>query len=196
MAGCRGGASQNQIVTQSRSPVPKGAPGSVFFSFRPLPIRKHGQDKVLYLFATYGAQGKKTQFRLRLSLPPPKGDAPLAFTTGTFYRVPGSDPWPLLKVLATAMEAKRIARPKRRLNQLSFTAALLGQNLSRGVGKGQSVGGFTSEPRGGWIATKVFVADDEGEFFLNLNPDTGQGEFSIKDPDYGDVVVRELGKVL
>lgn len=100
------------------------------------------------------------------------------------------------------------------------TIALLGQNLSRGArgkeisaggftpdaleqrtSQGQSQGkkilasGFTSEPPGDWIATKVFVADSEGEFFLNLNSKGGSGEISIKDPEYGNVVLRELSRV-
>ena len=44
--------------------------------------------------------------------------------------------------------------------------------------------------------TKVFLADGEGEVFLNLNPKEEIGEFSVKDEEYGSVVVTELAKVL
>ena len=43
---------------------------------------------------------------------------------------------------------------------------------------------------------KIFLAGDQSEVFLNLNPTTNKGEFSIKDVDYGDVVIAELAKVL
>jgi hypothetical protein len=36
----------------------------------------------------------------------------------------------------------------------------------------------------------------EAEVFLNLDPVDRMGEFSWKDPDYGDAVMTELGKVL
>jgi hypothetical protein len=38
--------------------------------------------------------------------------------------------------------------------------------------------------------------DGESEVFLNLNPTLRQGQFSIKDSDYGDAVLAELAKVL
>jgi hypothetical protein len=36
---------------------------------------------------------------------------------------------------------------------------------------------------------------DEGEVLLNLNPVLGRGEFSIKDEDYGDYLLRQFAKV-
>jgi len=59
-------------------------------------------------------------------------------------------------------------------------------------------GGFSEKPRGSWTAMKIFLeaGDQEGEVFLNLNPELGKGEFSIKDEDYGDFVVAQLAKVL
>jgi len=32
--------------------------------------------------------------------------------------------------------------------------------------------------------------------FFNLNPVLGKGQFSIKDADYGDIVLRQLSSVL
>jgi len=40
------------------------------------------------------------------------------------------------------------------------------------------------------------LGDGSSEVFLNLNPALGKGEFSIKDPEYGDGVLQELAKVL
>jgi hypothetical protein len=46
----------------------------------------------------------------------------------------------------------------------------IGRDLSRGRGADQYAGAFTSNPKGTWIATKVFLAEGEGEVFLNLDP--------------------------
>jgi len=45
---------------------------------------------------------------------------------------------------------------------------------------------------------KIFIGkgDQEGQVFLNLNPVSGSGPFSIKDPEYGDIVVARLAEVL
>ena len=51
-------------------------------------------------------------------------------------------------------------------------------------------------PPGNWTAMKLFLADGEGEVFLNINARDGVGEFSIKDEDYATIVVTELAKVL
>jgi hypothetical protein len=101
-----------------------------------------------------------------------------------------------LRIVAKALEApsKRKAKPK--TDTLEFMAAILGDNLSRGSGPDQFAGGFTSKPPGDWIATKIFVADSEGEFFLNLNSKEGIGEISMKDAEYGDIVLAELERVL
>ena len=48
-----------------------------------------------------------------------------------------------------------------------------------------------------WIVLKLFLpkGGDKGEVFLNLNPVLGRGEFSIKDEDYGDYLLRQFAKV-
>jgi hypothetical protein len=45
---------------------------------------------------------------------------------------------------------------------------------------------------------KTFIGkgDQEGQVFLNLNPVSMRGQFSIKDPEYGDIVVTRLAEVL
>jgi hypothetical protein len=59
-------------------------------------------------------------------------------------------------------------------------------------------GGFAENPRGDWTAMKLFLGkgEDEAEIFFNINAVAGQGEFSIKDEDYGDAVLKELASVL
>jgi hypothetical protein len=43
---------------------------------------------------------------------------------------------------------------------------------------------------------RIISGAGSSEVYLNLNPVLGKGEFSIKDPDYGDGVLLELAKVL
>jgi hypothetical protein len=45
---------------------------------------------------------------------------------------------------------------------------------------------------------KIFIGngDQEGQLFLNLNPVLSKGQFSIKDPDFGDIVLGQLASVL
>jgi hypothetical protein len=45
---------------------------------------------------------------------------------------------------------------------------------------------------------KIFLGEGEGEgeVFLNLNPVLKKGQFSIKDPEYGDIVLAQLASVL
>ena len=93
-----------------------------------------------------------------------------------------------------ALGAKRPARPGEPVGRLAFAAAVLGQGLSRGKGKDQFAGAFTSDPKGDWIATKLFL--EESEVFLNLDPVSGYGEIAVKDPEYAEGVLRELGRVL
>jgi hypothetical protein len=51
---------------------------------------------------------------------------------------------------------------------------------------------------GNWTPMKIFIGkeDQEGQVFLNLNPVSRRGQFSIKDPEYGDIVVARLAEVL
>ena len=73
---------------------------------------------------------------------------------------------------------------------------MLGTNLSRSSRVGTAGGGFVSKPPGAWMATKLLLADGQGEMFLNINEAEGIGEFSITDADYAATVVGELAKVL
>ncbi len=45
---------------------------------------------------------------------------------------------------------------------------------------------------------KIFIGKEnqEGQVFLNLNPVIKECQFSIKDADYGDIVLAQLARVL
>ena len=186
IAACRKGSSAEKLDSA----------GSVYFNIRQLSAVDSSEGQVVTWLGTHNKSGKEARFRIELTLKEPKQGNPFTFGAGAFFHEEPSDPVVLLEEIAQALEAKQVRPGDSRTNKLSFTTAILGRNLSRGPGKDLLAGSFTSDPKGDWIAVKVFVADGEGEFFLNLNSRKGQGEFSIKDPEYGDVVVRELAKVL
>ena len=118
---------------------------------------------------------------------------PLTWGEGKFLAVTGSDNTILLQDLKKALDAKHVPQKSRRVAELAFDAVILGEKQSR-----DSSGGYSSNPAGDWITIKLFFpkGGDEAEVFLNLNPVLGKGEFSIKDSDYGDYLLREFAKVL
>jgi hypothetical protein len=68
-----------------------------------------------------------------------------------------------------------------------------GKNQSQAPG-----GGFQPKPPGHWTPMKIFIGEgqQESQLFLNLNPVIKKGQFSIKDADYGDIVLAQLARVL
>ena len=122
--------------------------------------------------------------------------SPFAFTTAALVRRPSTDCTRFLRDLAVILQFKGQLPAPRRQQQLDANVAILGTNQSRSP-LGRNLGGsFASDPPGSWTATKLFVANGEGEVYLNLNATDGIGEFSIKEADYATTVVTELAKVL
>jgi hypothetical protein len=192
--GCNRAA--NPSANQSHGGIVEpGVPdlNSIGFDVEPV---KSGNGSSQWL-ATYASQGKTARFRIELG--PAQGpDKPASITNikfgkGRFVAEPGSDASVLLADLKKALEAKTLPAKMQRSSTLPFTFAILGENHSQASG-----GGFNENPPGNWTAMKLFLGDgdEEAEVFLNLNPVTKKGEFSIKDPDYGDGLLKYLAKVL
>lgn len=76
---------------------------------------------------------------------------------------------------------------------IPFEYADIGDDLSQARS-----GRFNTEPHGHWSAIKLFfgAGDQESQVFLNLNDRIRKGQFSMKDPDYGDMVLAALANVL
>ena len=112
---------------------------------------------------------------------------------GRFLAEPGSDATVILADLQKALEAKTTPAKTQRVQALPFTFVNLGDNLSQASG-----GGFNANPPGGWTAIKIFMGEgeQEGEVFVNFNQAIGKGQFSIKDADYDDLVLKQLATVL
>jgi hypothetical protein len=150
------------------------------------------------LAATYDSQGKVAKFRIEFG--PAKYSEtkdPHGFRIGVgegrILAETGSENSVLLADLKKALEAKEFPKKIQRVNSLPFTFANLGEKMSQAKG-----GGFNAAPLGNWTATKVFFGEgeEESEVFLNIDPVGQKGQFSIKDADYGDMVLAQLAKVL
>ncbi|MGH9515722.1 MAG: hypothetical protein ACRD3P_08605 [Terriglobales bacterium] len=115
----------------------------------------------------------------------------MAFGKGKFLREPGSQAENFLIDLAKILQAKVLRQKAKKTDSLNFGYVVLGTNQSRSPS-----GSFSDTPSGDWIATKIFLGDDQGEVFFNFSPNQKKAEFANKDSDYGDFVVAELAKVL
>jgi hypothetical protein len=164
--------------------------GSVGFD-----IRSTGGNSGQSWTAVRTSAGKTAKFRIELDSAGVQTDKGFSLSVGKgrFISEPGSDSSAFLAELKNALEAKTLPTKIQRVPILDFDYAVLGHNQWR-----DKDGEFSDSPGGNWIAMKIFVGEGEGEgeVFLNLNPAIGKAEFSIKDSDYGDIVLRELAKVM
>jgi hypothetical protein len=169
-------------------------PGSVGFDIEPLPSDTTSQKWL----ATYNSQGKTAKFRIELGVTKPLNDKEsrdfdMRQGEGKFVAEPGSDASVLLADLMKALQAKKLPARVKRVSNLPFVFVSLGRNNSQGPD-----GGFNTNPPGNWTPMKIFIGEGEheGDVFLNLNPVIKKGQFSIKDSDYGDIVLARLAQVL
>jgi hypothetical protein len=148
--------------------------------------------------ATYTSQGKTAKFRIELR--PAKSikdkelvDFDIQSGAGRFIAVSGSDASVLLTDLKNALEAKTLPSHSERVATLPFTYVTFGNKQSQASG-----GGFNAKPAGHWTPMKIFIGEGEkeGQVFVNINPVIKKGQFSIKDQDYGDIVLSQLASVL
>ncbi len=166
---------------------------SVVFELEPV----QGQDGSQWI-GTYASQGKVARFRVEFG--PAKAtpgktatDFSIKSGQGRFIPEAGSDSSALLADLQKALQAKTQPLPATTKTSVPFTYANIGDSLSQARG-----GGFNTKPPGNWTALKLFLGQEEqeSELFLNINIKTKKGQFSMKDPDYGDLALAELAKVL
>jgi hypothetical protein len=189
-SGCTGPAETNQrrvaeaYVSDS---------GSVGFDIIP----RKGEHGSLHFEARYPARNRLAKFEIEFgsaqAVENDSRDFPLKTGQGRFVAETGSDATVLLSDLQKALEGKKNPGKVQRAKTLPFTCVNIGDNLSQASG-----GGFNGNPPGNWTAIKIFIGDgeQEGEVFLNINTAIGKGQFSIKDPDYGDLVIKQLATVL
>jgi hypothetical protein len=187
----------NLPSTHTQEPVAERyipVPGSVGFDIEQLPSDGPAQ----HWLAIYLSKGKAAKFKIELGPSKPLNDKQskdfdIQQGEGRFLAEPGSDASVLLADLKNALEAKKFPAKVQRARDLPFVFVSLGQNQSQDAG-----GGFNDQPPGHWTPIKLFIGEgeQEGEVFLNLNPILKKGQFSIKDGEYGDIVLAHLARVL
>jgi hypothetical protein len=169
---------------------------AVAFDIEPLP---GGNGSALWL-ATYSSQGKTARFEIELGSAAAIDDKEskafdidIKSGKGRLIAVQQSDASVLLADLKRALEARVIPANVQRADSLSFEFVSFGEHQSQATD-----GGFAPKPTGNWTPMKIFIGKGEGEgqVFLNLNPVIKKGQFSIKDADYDDIVLRQLARVL
>jgi hypothetical protein len=182
------GCTRPVATTQSRAPEAYVSDsGSVGFDIKPL----QGENGSVRFRATYQSERRLAKFTIEFG--PTRSTEGMETGHGRFVAEPGSDASALLSDLKKALEAKAIPTKVERVKTLPFTFVNIGNQLSQGPG-----GGFNVNPPGNWTAIKIFIGEgeQEGDVFININTVIGKGQFSIKDPDYGDQVLQHLATVL
>ncbi len=163
------------------------SPGAVGFDIFPLA----GSDTSQNWLAAYTDVGRSTKFRIELGPAAALEDKIGSISVGRGNLLPetDSDPMPFLQSLKIALQAKNLPTKIEKVDALPFDYMILGQNQTRSPDDS-----FRGTPKGNWTAMKISL--EKGEVFLNVNPVAHKGEFAIKDPAYGDVVLAELAKIL
>jgi hypothetical protein len=189
MPGCSRVAQRSVAVEEHQS-------GASYVGFDLQPLQ--GADGSRQWIGVHNSSGKVARFRIDLGAPevtPGKaaGDSAVRSGEGTLVPEPGSDSSVLLADLQKALRAKNAPSASLAKTSIPFTYVDIGENLSQA-----STGGFSGNPPGNWTALKLIFGegDHESEIFLHLNASTRKGQFSMKDPRYGDLALAELAKVL
>jgi hypothetical protein len=188
---CEKSATAPQVRTAEAYVPDSGSVGFDITSFESV-------NGYLRLAAVYTSQGRTAKFQVEFGTAKTvdakdSTDFPMKWGEGRFVSVPGSDASVLLLDLKKALEAKTLPSKVRRLETLPFTFVNIGENLSQAAN-----GGFNAKPPGHWTAIKIFIGEgeQEAELFLNISEVSRKGQFSIKDPDYGDLALARLAEVL
>jgi len=189
VAGLCAGCEKQEAQPIAEPQVPPVGDGWLMFSLRP--ADGPSSDNVKRYQTAYVADDKTARFDIEVTSARPSGQTPFAFTKGKFIAVPNSDASGLLVALQKTLQAKTVPSNAVRVAELPFSAVILGDHVSHSPN-----GGFAVKPPGNWTTIKLFLEDGSSEVFLNFNTVLGKGEFSMKDPEYGDGVLQELAKVL
>lgn len=177
------------FVEQNSEPVvPDSGEGYLMFDLQQL--ADHGAAQ--RYDCTSKSEGKTARFQFEVTPQPQSVDPSIDSASGRIIAVAGSDASVLLRRLQKILEAKSLPAHTERVAEIPFAAVILGTDNSHAKD-----GGFFTKPPGHWTAMKIFLGKrGSAEVFLNFNPVLQKGEFSIKDPGYGDDVLKELAKVL
>jgi hypothetical protein len=184
----------NRVADRNVAVEHQSDEASVGFDLEPL----QSGDGSRQWIGIYNSPGKIARFRIDLGeaeWTPGKtpGDSGVKSGEGALIPEPGSDSSGLLVELQKALRAKTAPRAPLTKTSIPFTYVYVGDNLSQA-----RAGGFNADPPGSWTALKLIFGegDRESEILLHINGSINKGQFSMKDPGYGDLALAELAKAL
>lgn len=152
-------------------------------------------DNSLRYVATYQKNGKKARFAIEFQADKnlePQAGLRIRSGRGSFIADPKSENSELLSDLKPALAAHILPKQTIRVRQLPFTFVFLGENDELSPN-----GGLVGSATGKWVGAKLFLGpQQETEMFFNFEKPGGKAEFSMKDEEYGDALIKELAKVL
>ena len=165
---------------------------AAFVAFELQPLRS--DDKSRQWIGSYSSSGKVARFRIDCGpAEATPGNASAKSGEGTLLPESGSDSSVLLMELQKALKARSAPQVPVAKTSVPFTYVNLWDHLSQ-----TSTGEFSANPPGDWTALKLIFGEGEREsqILLYLNDSTRKGQFSMKEPRYGDLALAELAKVL
>ncbi len=155
----------------------------------------HQTDSNLRYLATFTKNGKTARFAIEFQAEKnldSQAGMRIRSGRGSFIADPRSQNTELLADLKSALAAHTIPKESIRIRELPFTFIFLGENDELGKD-----GGLVGSATGHWVGAKLFLGPrQETEMFFNFEKPGGKAEFSMKDEEYGDDLLKELAKVL
>jgi hypothetical protein len=176
-------------VADRASAVEQHLPEEAFVGFDLEPLQSG--DGSQQWIGIYNSPGRIARFRIDFGAA--ESTAGVKSGEGTLMPEPGSDSSVLLVDLQKVLRAKSVPSVPPTKTSIPFTYVNVGDNLSQASG-----GGFSASPPGNWTALKLIFGDGdkESQIFLHINASIKKGQFSMKDPRYGDLALAELAKAL
>jgi hypothetical protein len=138
-----------------------------------------------------GSTPNTCTFEIDFRKQPGKGDAMVSIASAEIIPRTITDCHPFLQSLGRALMFTGSMPSPRHRTKLVVEVAILGTHQT-----GKLHGGFSPNPPGPWLASKLFLQHPEAEVFLNLNTQDQIGGFSFKDEEYAAPVMTAFVNLL
>ncbi len=188
LAGC---SSPTKEVVAEPKPAPLVAPPSVALSIQPQGPQTSDHWKYT---ASFTKNGKTSRFGVEFMVSKTSTQGlNVKVGRGSFIAIPHSDGFALLAVLKQVLKAKQDPSRDVRVRELPFDFLVQGENLDRGPS-----GTLVDSATGKWVSTKLSLGTggEQGSLLFNFERGGGKGEFAMDEASFGDLVLKELAKVL
>lgn len=183
--------------THMQDEVTSEVPDAVAFAIIPDVIPN--QDTLR--FTAIWTNGRdSTRFKVVMTTPEAREPQQFVFGRGWLIASGPSRSRGLINRLADIHGVLARYPPREPVDSLAISVGILGHRLSRTDEMQGYVlaGGFTPDPPGPWLCTKLFLDEISGEpveLFLNVNMRDKRAEFMVKDPANGTALLSVLASV-